>query len=272
MFSWLRGPTPLEKALAREDYKKAVELLDESLESETKPMEVRALQQTKAELLGKLGEKEPAIEILRQLMNDYSKDRMHTKAIAIHKLMCHIDIHVAGRILDDVAKQALDDIKPIELLPVGGDEALPGHVTATVAHTPLFGDLSSDEVQALIGGLTLQAMEPGDIICVENEPGDSLFILTEGEVKVFVRGSSGRTTKIREMESGCFFGEVSIVYGKARTATITCKTRCELLELDKERLGKISETHPNVRKVLKEFCDNRLESPEEKKGREGQDK
>ncbi len=60
------------------------------------------------------------------------------------------------------------------------------------------------------------------------------------------------------MEEGTFFGEISILTGQPRTATVTAKTTCELLELDRKTLDSITENHPHVRDVLQQFCDERL--------------
>jgi cAMP-dependent protein kinase regulator len=55
------------------------------------------------------------------------------------------------------------------------------------------------------------------------------------------------------MEEGTFFGEISILSGKPRTATVTAATHCELLELDRSTLDEITKTHPHVQSVLEEF-------------------
>ena len=69
------------------------------------------------------------------------------------------------------------------------------------------------------------------------------------------------------MEQPAFFGEISVVYGKARTATVSCKTKCDVLALDRKTVESIAETHPRVETVLKEFCDQREGSSEEQQAR-----
>jgi CRP-like cAMP-binding protein len=54
------------------------------------------------------------------------------------------------------------------------------------------------------------------------------------------------------MGEGTFFGEISVLSGKPRTATVTAASDCELLELDRASLDEITKTHPNVRRVLEE--------------------
>jgi cAMP-dependent protein kinase regulator len=135
--------------------------------------------------------------------------------------------------------------------------------------SPLFSNFSEDELVAVIGGLELKSFEPGDILISEGEPGDSLFVLTTGIVKAFVRNASGRNVLVREMAEGAFFGEVSILSGTPRTATITARTGCELLELDRATLDGICATHPHVREVLQQFYAQRVKSEQERRAREG---
>ena len=91
--------------------------------------------------------------------------------------------------------------------------------------SPLFSDFSSDELVEVIKGLELLTYEAGDVIVAEGAPGDSLFVLTTGTVKAFVKDPDGHYHKVREMYEGAFFGEVSILTGKPRSATITAATR-----------------------------------------------
>jgi tetratricopeptide (TPR) repeat protein len=118
--------------------------------------------------------------------------------------------------------------------------------------SPLFSSFSQDELIAVMHGLRLLSFEPGDIIITEGDAGDSLFVIASGIAKAFVR-RDGAQKLARSMGEGTFFGEISILSGKPRTATVTAATQCELLELDKATLDGITSKHPNVRQVLEDF-------------------
>ena len=126
-----------------------------------------------------------------------------------------------------------------------------------IAATPLFTDFRKDELIAVIRGLKLRHFADGDIIVTENEPGDSLFVITTGRVKVFTRNPKGQHVPLASLVDGDFFGEVSVLTGKPRTATITAASECEILELDKTTLDEIAEKHPRVRKVMEQFLADR---------------
>lgn len=132
--------------------------------------------------------------------------------------------------------------------------------------SPLFSGFSRDELVAVIRGLRLLSFEPGDIVLTEGDAGHSLYVITEGTVKTFVRDTAqGGQLLMRRLREGDFFGEISILSGKARSATVTAATHCELLELDRATLDHITASYPNVRQVLEDFyvarAMNTAESP-----------
>jgi hypothetical protein len=126
-----------------------------------------------------------------------------------------------------------------------------------VGETPLFRSFSQAELVALIKGLRLLSFEAGQIVVSEGEMGGSLFVVTSGALRAFVKSPAGRNVEVRQIEEGEFFGEISVLTGQARSATITAATRCELLELDRATLDSISASHPHVRQVLQEFYEQR---------------
>src|SRR5215212_1393275 len=71
-------------------------------------------------------------------------------------------------------------------------------------------------------------------------------------------GTAG-TLYLAQLGEGDFFGEVSVLTGKPRTATITAAQRTELLRLDKTKLDGVLAKFPGIRKVLDEFYVKRAE-------------
>jgi hypothetical protein len=166
----------------------------------------------------------------------------------------------AARTLESELSDMADEI-------VASGGTLPAGRTAAasssggVGLTPLFGGFSQDELVEVIRGLQLQSFEPGDVVVTEGESGGSLFIVSTGLVKVFVRDQAGRSQKVRELGEGDFFGEVSVVTRNPRSATVTAATRCELLELDRKTLAGIVAIHPHIWTVMLDFCRQRTGPP-----------
>ncbi|HSB61619.1 MAG TPA: cyclic nucleotide-binding domain-containing protein, partial [Vicinamibacteria bacterium] len=127
--------------------------------------------------------------------------------------------------------------------------------------SPLFEGLSEDELLALVRGLELRMFEPGDIVLTEGEPGQSVFIVATGSVRVFIRNRAGQDVGLRPLGEGAFFGEISAISGRARTATVTAAAPSALLELDQPALEAITRSHPGVRKVLEDVYIERAGDP-----------
>ena len=89
------------------------------------------------------------------------------------------------------------------------------------------------------------------------------MVLASGCLKVFVSNLTGHSEMVRQLHEGDFFGEISLLSQKPRTATITCPTDCEILELNRATLVELSKTHPEIPKTLKKFYRKRALSPEE---------
>jgi CRP-like cAMP-binding protein len=155
----------------------------------------------------------------------------------------------------DVIQDALT--RPLPAATPQAAAAAPAAAAATppaFVDTPLFSGFSRDELVAVIKGLRLLTFEPGDIVLTEGDRGDSLYVITTGTVKTFVRDTTqGGQLLMRRLKEGDFFGEISILSGKARSATVTAATHCEMLELDRATLDQITASYPHVRQVLEEF-------------------
>jgi hypothetical protein len=123
--------------------------------------------------------------------------------------------------------------------------------------SPLFRDFSVDEMVAVIQGLKLLSYERGAVILREGQGGGSLYMLTSGRVRAFKKGDDGKQNPLGDLKEGAFFGEMSILTGQPRMASVVALARCELLELDRPTLDEITKSHPHVWDVLREFAEKR---------------
>jgi len=225
--------------LARREYARAVPLLKRDLDKYQSNPRIR-LQY--ADALAGAGEHEEAIAQYEHTAKYYDDNGLTVQAIAVSKK--------AQKLRDQIAAS-----KPQEPA-AGKSEPL---FTLPVPKSPLFEVLSEEERTALVREMELESHDEGSVIITEGQPGASMYIIASGEVKVYTNGAGGSALYLARLGEGDFFGEVSMLTGKPRTATITASQRTELLRLDKEKLDNALATYPGIRKVLNDFYQRRAE-------------
>jgi cAMP-dependent protein kinase regulator len=265
MASWLSG-TSLEDLIAQKSYDKAVEILDARLEKDSRNVRLRL---QLGDVLALSGRKDRAVKTLLALVDQLAADGFVPKAIAVLKKVQRLQPRNPGveeRLADLCQSEDGETIarrSGILKAPAATSRPEP----ASAPRPPLFSDFAREELVEVIRGLRFLSFDPGAILMTEGERGDSLLILTSGSVRAFVKNQEGRNNEVRTMEEGEFFGEISLLTGKPRTATVTAATSVELLELDRATLDDISSRHPRVRAVVEEFAAKRSGSERERLAR-----
>jgi CRP/FNR family transcriptional regulator/CRP/FNR family cyclic AMP-dependent transcriptional regulator len=99
---------------------------------------------------------------------------------------------------------------------------------------PIFSELGDGDIASL-GRLSSRRHYPKDgVVFFENEPGDSLFMILEGRVKVTILGDDGREIILSILGPGDFFGEMSLLDDEPRSATAIAAEESELLLLARD--------------------------------------
>ena len=127
----------------------------------------------------------------------------------------------------------------------------------------LFADFSKDEFQHVAHGLQPRLFSPGDVLVTEGDPGNTLFLIASGSVRIIIMGGHGRPFDIRRLETGDFVGEVAVLKNRPRTATVVAATPCQILEIERRALETLLKMRPGARELLEEVCSSRTLSQEE---------
>jgi CRP-like cAMP-binding protein len=91
----------------------------------------------------------------------------------------------------------------------------------------------------------------GEKIISQGEAGNSMFILSQGKAEVQV-AREGRSQSVGNLVAGDCFGEISLLTGEPRSATILATLDCEVLEIDQETIGILLREHPELAESLSE--------------------
>ena len=117
---------------------------------------------------------------------------------------------------------------------------------AKLAEVGLFAACSKAELRALAGITTELDAEAGTILCTEGTPGRTCYVVTAGTATVTIDGD-----QIDTVGPGGFFGEMALLDGGPRVATVTAATDMRLLVLSRSELTRLLTDVPSVsRKML----------------------
>jgi cAMP-dependent protein kinase regulator len=254
------GIDRLDRHLAAKDYDKALEVIKKELWKNPDQLNLRLRQ---ADILDLKGEREKAIFIYRDIAEAQAKDGFFTRAIAIYKKVLRLDpeqdVHSdLARLIEEDRQTKMADQRHREAkASIEEETASTDDELKELKASTLFSSFERESLIEILASTELRSYDEGDIIVTEGEQGSSLFSIVGGNVKVFTRTEDGTNLPLAELGPGDFFGEVSLLSGRPRTATITARTEVTAIELDRSDVFRIAENHPGVREVLEEFCHRR---------------
>lgn len=96
---------------------------------------------------------------------------------------------------------------------------------------PIFSDLDDTGIETLERVIARKVYPKDGVVFFENEPGDTLFMILFGRVKVTILGDDGREIILTVLGAGDFFGEMSLLDNEPRSATAIATEETELVSL-----------------------------------------
>jgi CRP-like cAMP-binding protein len=118
---------------------------------------------------------------------------------------------------------------------------------------PLFSSCTAKELKAIAAASRTVEFETGETICHEGKAGVGLHVILEGETKVSIRGRTRR-----RLGPGAFFGEIALLDGGPRTATVTAETPVKALVLPAWSFRSVMEDIPSLPMRMLEETARRL--------------
>lgn len=135
-----------------------------------------------------------------------------------------------------------------------------------LATVPLFGGLDASERQRFAEVTRERTYPKGSVILFENDPGDSLYIVRQGRVKVVLIGEDGREVILGVLGVGEHFGELSLIDQQPRSATVIAMEDASLLILHRDDFRRRVEASPAVAWALLTELSRRLRHADEQIG------
>jgi len=131
---------------------------------------------------------------------------------------------------------------------------------STVRKQPFLQLLDDAQVDKLIANARLLRFGRGEKVIQQGVAGESMFILLSGEAEVFV-DAGGHNTRVATLHTGDYCGEMSLLTGEPRSATVVARTDCEMWEIDKPVVAELlQENETLVQKLGELLAQRRLET------------
>ena len=131
---------------------------------------------------------------------------------------------------------------------------------------PLFSQLSEEEVASISRATRNRTYPKNSVIVFEDDPGDALFVVKSGQVKVVLIGEDGREVILSVLGGGDFFGEMSLIDDQPRSAHVIAMEDSKLLVLYREDFHRCLERSPRIALGLLRALSRRLRSADDKIG------
>ena len=111
----------------------------------------------------------------------------------------------------------------------------------SIAAVPLFADADRKHLEQIAQLCTEVSESAGTVLCREGQSGAEFFVLLDGQVSVTAGGS-----ELSVLRAPDFFGELALLDGKARNATVTASSEVRLLVLSRQEFASVLRDDPQV--------------------------
>jgi tetratricopeptide (TPR) repeat protein len=115
-------------------------------------------------------------------------------------------------------------------------------------------------LELLLSSTSVRTFDSEQVIVREGDEGTSFYLVEEGSVRAVTVDPAGHPLTLGRIGAGEFFGEVAVLTGKPRTATIVAETPVTLIEISRPELERIAQEFPEINDVLKRFYEQRAQA------------
>ena len=126
------------------------------------------------------------------------------------------------------------------------DADLERQLMADLRHVDWLRGLNEDELRLLVPTVAVRQFGAGEMLIRAGEQGDSMFIVRRGTAEVFANSADGQTRHLANYSRGDFTGEMALMTGDPRNASVRAVTDVEVIEMDREGFTRLFKEHPEV--------------------------
>src|SRR5437660_4431542 len=118
------------------------------------------------------------------------------------------------------------------------------HIVEGLRRVDFLAVLSPEELQSLAQEVMIRLYLPGEVVVRQGDEGSELFIILDGLADV--RLGEGPQSVVTTLKTLQFFGEMSLLTGERRAATVVAQSRLQVLVLNKDSMGRLFKSNPSL--------------------------
>jgi CRP/FNR family cyclic AMP-dependent transcriptional regulator len=123
-------------------------------------------------------------------------------------------------------------------------------ILESLATIPFFSGLDPVALERVASGMRSRRFRRGEVIFHLGDPGDALFVIVSGDVKISLPSETGDEAILATLRPGEVFGELALLDGAPRSASATALTATETVVLPRDRFRELIATEAGVRDAL----------------------
>lgn len=104
---------------------------------------------------------------------------------------------------------------------------------------PILAQLTEYEILTIADALQEESFADGEVICKQDESGDTFYIIKEGTAVCTQKNSAGQEGEVARLADGAYFGEIALLTSKPRQATVTATGQLQCLTLDRKTFKRV---------------------------------
>ena len=132
--------------------------------------------------------------------------------------------------------------------------------TNLLARIPFFTDLPADELDRILAQLETVNLKSGEILFHEGDPGENMYIVVSGNLEILMAPDTDNELILNMVPQGEYIGEMSLVTGAPRTASVRAHGDVTLLSMGRAQLLDLMHQHPQLANTMVNVLSQRLDN------------
>jgi CRP-like cAMP-binding protein len=131
-------------------------------------------------------------------------------------------------------------------------------ISKILKQVPIFRTLGKESIDFIVERLKFKTFEKDDTVCKIGDQGDAMYIIITGKVNICIYGTDGQEQVVASLGPGDYFGEMALLTGEPRSATVKTSEPAEMFLLYKDDFDVILERFPSISLSMGKIVSKRL--------------